>query len=114
MSRYTNRQELELNAWPELRDKLQELKNLVNSERSIPKEFKRMLFTMASIAGGCVHCQSHGAYSMDKMNAAFAAMRLTRQDLSVRLSVARPWADSSYCLGRCKSESQSVEARCFV
>ena len=68
MSRYTNRQELELNAWPELRDKLQELKNLVNSERSIPKEFKRMLFTMASIAGGCVHCQSHGAYSMDKMN----------------------------------------------
>jgi len=23
---------------------------------------------MASLAGGCVHCQAHGAYSLDKMN----------------------------------------------
>ena len=68
MSSYSNRQEFELDTWPELRDKLQELKNLVNSERTITREFKRMLFTMASLAGGCVHCQSHGAYSLDKMN----------------------------------------------
>ena len=68
MSTYSNRQEFELNNWPELRDKLQELKNLVNSERTIPKELTRMLFTMASLAGGCVHCQSHGASSLAKMN----------------------------------------------
>ena len=68
MSRYSNRQDFELSSWPELQDKLQELKDLVNSDRTISKEFKRMLFTMASVAGGCVHCQSHGAYSLDKMN----------------------------------------------
>jgi len=61
MSNYRNRQELELEAWPELREKLQELKNLANSECTIPTEFKRMLCTMASLARGCVlnthsHC----------------------------------------------------------
>ena len=33
MSGYTNRQEFELNTWPELRDKFQVLNNLVNNER---------------------------------------------------------------------------------
>jgi len=68
MSTYNNRQEFELGTWPELKNTFQDLKNLVNSERTIPIEFKRMLFTMASLAGGCLHCQSHGAYSLDKMN----------------------------------------------
>lgn len=68
MSEYSNRQELKLDHWPELRQKVSELVNLVNSERTIPQEFKRMLFTMASLAGGCTHCQSHGAFALDKMN----------------------------------------------
>lgn len=68
MSDYSNRQEFELELWPELHKKFREVVDLVNSERTIPKEFKRMLFTMASLAGGCVHCQSHGAASLSKLN----------------------------------------------
>ena len=68
MSSYNNRQEFETDLWPELHQKVRALVDVVNSERSIPKEFKRMLFTMASLAGGCVHCQSHGAYSLSKLN----------------------------------------------
>jgi len=68
VSNYKNRQEFETTRWPELHQQVRDLVDLVNSERTIPKEFKRMLFTMASLAGGCVHCQSHGAYSLSKLN----------------------------------------------
>lgn len=68
MSSYQDRQEFEQKLWPEFDQKLTELKAVVNSEGTISKEFKRMLFTIASLAGGCVHCQSHGASSLDKMN----------------------------------------------
>ena len=67
MSKYHDRQEFELAHWPELREKVNELVNLVNSERTIPREFKSMLFTMASVSSGCTHCQSHGAFSLNRM-----------------------------------------------
>lgn len=67
MSEYENRQEFELGHWPELRQMVNDLANLVYSERQIPKEFKSMLFTMASVASGCTHCQSHGAFTLNRM-----------------------------------------------
>lgn len=67
MSSYENRQEFELDHWPELRQKVNELVNLVNSERNIPREFKSMLFTMASVSSDSTHCQSHGAFSLNRM-----------------------------------------------
>ena len=38
MTTYENRQEFELDNWPELRQTVNDLVNLVNSERTIPKE----------------------------------------------------------------------------
>jgi len=67
MSDYQNRQDFELDQWPELRKMVNDLVNLVNSERTVPGELKKMLFTMASVASGCTHCQSHGAFSLNKM-----------------------------------------------
>jgi len=67
MTNYQNRQDFELDNWPELRTMVNDLVNLVNSERTIPKELKHLLFTMASLASGCVHCQSHGAFTLNAM-----------------------------------------------
>jgi alkylhydroperoxidase family enzyme len=67
MTTYENRQDFELDNWPELRVMVNDLVNLVNSERTIQKELKRLLFTMASLASGCTHCQSHGAFNLKAM-----------------------------------------------
>lgn len=67
MTDYHDRQEFELANWPELRQMVNELVNLVNSERTITSEFKKMLFTMASLSSGCTHCQSHGAFGLNAM-----------------------------------------------
>jgi alkylhydroperoxidase family enzyme len=34
----------------------------------ISRQLRSEIFTMASIAGGCQHCQSHGAYSLHLMD----------------------------------------------
>lgn len=67
MTDYENRQDFELDNWPELRAMVNDLVNLVNSERTIPKELKHLLFTMASVSSGCTHCQSHGAFTLNAM-----------------------------------------------
>lgn len=67
MAKFHDRQEFELDQWPELRQKVNELATLVNSERTIPRELKSMLFTMASVSSGCTHCQSHGALRLNKL-----------------------------------------------
>lgn len=65
MTDYENRQEFELAIWPEMRQMVNDLASLVYSERTVPKQLKVELFTMASLASGCAHCQSHGARSLD-------------------------------------------------
>lgn len=55
MAGYNNRQEFELDHWPELRGMVNDLANLVYSERTVPTELKKLLFTMASQASGCMH-----------------------------------------------------------
>lgn len=67
MTTYENRQDFELEHWPELRAMVNDLANLVYSERGIKKDFKSMLFTMASLSSGCTHCQSHGAFTLNRM-----------------------------------------------
>ncbi len=64
---YENRQDFELDQWPELRKQVNDLASLVYSERSISRQLKSELFTMASVASGCTHCQSHGAFSLNRM-----------------------------------------------
>ena len=65
MTDYQDRQDFELGNWPELRAEVNQLVNLVYSDRKIPRQFKHELFTMASLASGCRHCQSHGAYHLN-------------------------------------------------
>lgn len=64
MTDYQDRQDFELSQWPELRAEVNRLVDLVYSERTISRQFKYELFTMASVASGCRHCQSHGAYHL--------------------------------------------------
>lgn len=62
---YKNRQNLEFFQWPELSAIFQKLAELVMvSPNNLPKQLRGEIFTMASIAGGCQHCQAHGAYTL--------------------------------------------------
>ena len=65
MSGYNNRQDFEMNHWPELRAAFTKLVKTVQADRELPRIFKSELFTMASLASGCVHCQSHGAFNLN-------------------------------------------------
>lgn len=67
-SQYQNRQNLEFFRWPELASVFQPLVELVMvAPNSITRQLRSELFTMASIAGGCQHCQAHGAYTLHLM-----------------------------------------------
>ncbi len=66
MAEYENRQNWDLNAWPEMYDALKQLQGLVFlSPPGI--ELNLMVFTMSSLASGCRHCQAHGAYGLDRL-----------------------------------------------
>jgi len=61
---FEHRQRWDLGAWPEMYAKLQELQALIFfSEPGL--ELNLMVFTVASLAAGCRHCQAHGAYGLD-------------------------------------------------
>lgn len=65
---YQNRQNLEFFRWPELAKIFQDLAGLVMvSPNNLSRQLRSELFTMASIAGGCQHCQAHGAYTLHMM-----------------------------------------------
>ena len=67
MSEYNNRQDFEMNHWPELRAVFTAVVKTVQADRGLPRQFKSELFTMSSLASGCVHCQSHGAFNLNAM-----------------------------------------------
>ncbi|MEM7799189.1 MAG: carboxymuconolactone decarboxylase family protein [Chloroflexota bacterium] len=67
MSSYTNRQEFEMGHWPELRQAFNQLIQTVWGRKELSEQFKQELFTMASLASGCQHCQSHGAFHLNAM-----------------------------------------------
>jgi alkylhydroperoxidase family enzyme len=65
---YENRQELEFFEWPELKAVFTQLAGLVmTAPNNVPQQLRAEVFTMASIAGGCQHCQAHGGYSLTLM-----------------------------------------------
>lgn len=67
---YTDRQNFEMSHWPELRQKWNEMIQLVFPEREVSGELKQLVFTIASLSSGCRHCQSHGAYHLHKIGVA--------------------------------------------
>ena len=64
---FNNRQNFEMESWPELRQKWNEMIQLVFPEREVSGELKQLVFTIASLSSGCRHCQSHGAYHLHKI-----------------------------------------------
>lgn len=67
-AKYEDRQNLEIFCWPELMDIFRNLVELVMvSHANLSRQLRSELFTMASIAGGCQHCQAHGAYTLHLM-----------------------------------------------
>jgi len=65
---FEDRQELEFFRWPELKAIFTQLAELVMvSPNTVPPQLRAEVFTMASIAGGCQHCQAHGGYSLTLM-----------------------------------------------
>jgi alkylhydroperoxidase family enzyme len=65
---YQDRQNLEFFGWPELMQRFQGLvERVMVAPGTLPRQLRSELFTMASIAGGCQHCQAHGAYTLHMM-----------------------------------------------
>ena len=64
---YEDRQEFEMGHWPELREAWNQMIQLVFPAREVSGELKQLVFTVASLASGCRHCQSHGAYHLHKI-----------------------------------------------
>ena len=72
-AQYQDRQNLEVFRWPELMEIFQKLVELVmvsETHNTIPRQLRSELFTMASVAGGCQHCQAHGGYTLHMMGVA--------------------------------------------
>lgn len=63
-AKYEDRQNLEMGHWPELRESWNDLLKLIFPTRETSGELKKLVFLMASVASGCRHCQSHGAYHL--------------------------------------------------
>ena len=64
---YQDRQEFEMGHWPELREAWNQVIQLVFPAREVSGDLKQLVFTVASLASGCRHCQSHGAYHLHKI-----------------------------------------------
>lgn len=69
MTEFENRQNWDLDAWPEMYGALKNLQALIFlSPPGI--ELNMMVFTMSSQASGCRHCQAHGSYALHKFGVA--------------------------------------------
>ena len=67
-AKYEDRQNLEIFRWPDLMQIFQSLVELVMvSPTNLSRQLRSELFTMASIASGCRHCQAHGAFTLHLM-----------------------------------------------
>ena len=64
---YKNRQNFEMENWPELRESMNNIFKLIFPSREVSGELKQFVFTAASLASGCRHCQSHGSYHLHKI-----------------------------------------------
>lgn len=67
MTEFQDRQNWDLDAWPEMYGILKQLQ--ATAFLSPPGiELNLMVFTMSSLAAGCRHCQAHGAYGLDRLD----------------------------------------------
>ncbi len=65
---FQDRQNLEIFAWPELSEIFLKLvEKVMVSPTNLSQQLRSEIFTMASVASGCRHCQAHGAYTLHMM-----------------------------------------------
>ena len=65
---FQDRQNLEIFAWPELSEIFLKLvEKVMVSPTNLSQQLRSEIFTMASVAAGCRHCQAHGAYTLHMM-----------------------------------------------
>ena len=65
---FQDRQNLEIFAWPELSEIFLKLvEKVMISPTNLSQQLRSEIFTMASVASGCRHCQAHGAYTLHMM-----------------------------------------------
>ena len=65
---FQDRQNLEIFAWPELSEIFLKLvEKVMISPTNLSRQLRSEIFTMASVASGCRHCQAHGAYTLHMM-----------------------------------------------
>jgi alkylhydroperoxidase family enzyme len=62
---YEDRQDFEMEIWPELRERWNTFLKFVFAGREADKELKQLVFLASSMASGCRHCQSHGAFHLN-------------------------------------------------
>lgn len=91
---YQSRQNLEIFSWPELMEVFQKLAELVMiSAGEISRQLRAEIFTMASIASGCQHCQSHGGYSLHLLGVDSDRIRdIWSFEQSGKFSATEKWA----------------------
>lgn len=66
-SQYTDRQDFEMEHWPELRQGWNSFLQFIFAGREVTKELKQLVFLASSMASGCQHCQSHGAFHLNQL-----------------------------------------------
>lgn len=66
-NQFTDRQNLEMEHWPELRQGWNSFLQLCFAAREVTKELKQLVFLASSMASGCRHCQSHGAFHLHQI-----------------------------------------------
>ena len=72
---YRDREEFEMETWPELRESMNNIFKLVFPGREVSGELKQFVFTAASLASGCLHCQSHGSYHLHRIGVSDAKIQ---------------------------------------
>ncbi len=66
-AKYHDRQKLEMEHWPQLREAVNQLLNIVFTSKDVSGQLKQEVFVIASQASGCVHCQSHGSFHLNAL-----------------------------------------------
>jgi alkylhydroperoxidase family enzyme len=64
--KFTRRNEIEEARAPEVQRAFRALQDAIAQTSTIPRELRGMVFVVSSLASGCRHCQSHGAYGLAK------------------------------------------------
>jgi alkylhydroperoxidase family enzyme len=65
-AKFTRRNEIEEARAPEVQRAFRALQDAIAQTSTIPRELRGMVFVVSSLASGCRHCQSHGAYGLAK------------------------------------------------